>query len=67
MIIWFDPYAEKYRYGTRKVYEELLSQFEEAERVNFSILYELSPLSSRLAPKLVAELNRNGTLLPAAV
>jgi hypothetical protein len=65
-IVWFDPYAEKYKYGTAKEYEEVLNGFEEAERVEFSVMYELTELSAKLAPKLVSELNKNSTLLQTA-
>lgn len=53
--IWYNPNIDIYQKGNLKDYEMLTAEVE--DRNSFMIVYELSELSSRLANKLLEELN----------
>lgn len=63
MYIWFNPHLNIYQKGAWQDYQEITHRVENKE--SYMIIYELSELSSRLADKLLRELNSTRQLKKA--
>ena len=61
-FIWYNPDIAMYRTGFPSEYKQEMEA--SANRSAFTILYELTPTSARLGPKIAAELNNARKVRP---
>lgn len=54
-VIWYNPIIKEYQYGSWANYSN--ASREEKKGVEFEVLYEMDGLTSKLASKIVKELN----------
>lgn len=58
-VIWYDPIAKTYQHGSWATYNNASQTGEEG--LEFEVLYETDGISSKLASKIVRELNLAST------
>lgn len=57
-VIWYNPLLKEYQFGSWDTYNHLTQEVSDPD---FEVLYEMDGLTSKLASKIVKELNLAGT------
>jgi len=55
LFIWYNPQIDCYQQGSREEYQRIVAQCKDIGEA--TLMYELNELSSRLANKILTELN----------
>lgn len=57
-VIWYNPILKEYQFGTWATYSNITQELSDPD---FEVLYEMDGLTSKLASKIVKELNLAST------